>query len=79
MQTVVALDSQSGSFTRMFFKAQRWRKTTLYQVTLTFKNYSWPHLSLQLWDVEAQKRVRSMSGHSARVGCLSWNSYILSR
>ena len=34
---------------------------------------------VQLWDVEAQKRVRSMSGHSARVGCLSWNSYILSR
>lgn len=33
---------------------------------------------VQLWDVEAQKRVRSMSGHSARVGCLSWNSYILS-
>ena len=36
-------------------------------------------LTLQLWDVEAQKRVRSMPGHSARVGCLSWNSYILSR
>lgn len=34
--------------------------------------------AVQLWDVEAQKRVRSMSGHSARVGCLSWNSFILS-
>jgi len=33
---------------------------------------------VQLWDVEAQKRLRSMSGHSARVGSLSWNSYILS-
>ncbi|KAK2569872.1 Cell division cycle protein 20-like protein [Acropora cervicornis] len=33
---------------------------------------------VQLWDVEAQKRLRSMAGHSSRVGCLSWNSYILS-
>lgn len=33
---------------------------------------------VQLWDVEAQKRLRSMAGHAARVGCLSWNSYILS-
>ncbi|CAH3027422.1 unnamed protein product [Porites evermanni] len=33
---------------------------------------------VQLWDVEAQKKLRSMAGHSARVGCLSWNSFILS-
>ncbi|XP_073227761.1 cell division cycle protein 20 homolog [Porites lutea] len=33
---------------------------------------------VQLWDVEAQKKLRSMTGHSARVGCLSWNSFILS-
>ena len=29
--------------------------------------------------MEAQKKLRSMAGHSARVGCLSWNSFILSR
>ncbi|KAK7100259.1 cell division cycle protein 20 homolog isoform X2 [Littorina saxatilis] len=33
---------------------------------------------VQLWDVAQQKRLRNMSGHSARVGCLSWNSFILS-
>lgn len=33
--------------------------------------------TVQLWDVEHQKRVRKMNGHSARVGSLSWNSYIL--
>ncbi|XP_037673750.1 cell division cycle protein 20 homolog [Choloepus didactylus] len=33
---------------------------------------------VQLWDVQQQKRLRSMTGHSARVGSLSWNSYILS-
>uniref|UniRef100_A0A8K9WUZ2 Cell division cycle 20 homolog n=1 Tax=Oncorhynchus mykiss TaxID=8022 RepID=A0A8K9WUZ2_ONCMY len=33
---------------------------------------------VQLWDVENQKRLRSMSGHTARVGSLSWNNHILS-
>lgn len=33
---------------------------------------------VQLWDVENQKRLRSMAGHSARVGSLSWNDHILS-
>lgn len=33
---------------------------------------------VQLWDVAASKQVRSMNGHSARVGALAWNSYILS-
>ncbi|TWW73293.1 Cell division cycle protein 20 -like protein p55CDC [Takifugu flavidus] len=31
-----------------------------------------------LWDVENQKRVRSMASHTARVGSLSWNDHILS-
>ncbi|XP_013409650.1 cell division cycle protein 20 homolog [Lingula anatina] len=33
---------------------------------------------VQLWDVQNMKRVRNMTGHAARVGALSWNSYILS-
>lgn len=33
---------------------------------------------VQLWDVAAQKRLRTMNGHAARVGSLSWNSHILS-
>ncbi|KAJ3594962.1 hypothetical protein NHX12_004267 [Muraenolepis orangiensis] len=32
---------------------------------------------VQLWDVETQKRLRSMSGHTARVGSLSWNEHVL--
>ncbi|MBN3293613.1 CDC20 protein, partial [Polypterus senegalus] len=32
----------------------------------------------KLWDVVAQKRLRNMSSHSARVGALSWNNHILS-
>ncbi|ELK31141.1 PREDICTED: cell division cycle protein 20 homolog isoform X2 [Myotis davidii] len=33
---------------------------------------------VQLWDVQQQKRLRNMTSHSARVGALCWNSYILS-
>ncbi|XP_059566592.1 cell division cycle protein 20 homolog, partial [Myotis daubentonii] len=32
----------------------------------------------QLWHVQQQKRLRNMTSHSARVGALCWNSYILS-
>ncbi|KAG5458505.1 MAG: WD40-repeat-containing domain protein, partial [Olpidium bornovanus] len=32
----------------------------------------------QIWDVEAQAKVRSMTGHQARVGVLAWNEHILS-
>lgn len=28
---------------------------------------------VQLWDVEAQKHIRTMSGHTSRVGALAWN------
>lgn len=34
---------------------------------------------VQLWDVENLKRSRTMRSHTERVGCLSWNNYILSR
>jgi cell division cycle protein 20 (cofactor of APC complex) len=33
--------------------------------------------SVQLWDVEAGRQVRSLMGHSARVGALSWNGHLL--
>jgi len=32
----------------------------------------------QLWDVQACKQLRSMDGHSDRVGSLSWNRHMLS-
>ncbi len=32
----------------------------------------------QLWDVQACKQLRSMDGHTDRVGALSWNRHILS-
>jgi len=33
---------------------------------------------LQNWDVEKQKIVRKLEGHSGRIGCVAWNSTFLS-
>ena len=33
---------------------------------------------VELWDVQAKTRVRSMKSHTGRVGCLSWNQHVLS-
>ncbi|XP_030754686.1 cell division cycle protein 20 homolog [Sitophilus oryzae] len=33
--------------------------------------------TVELWDCSRTKRLRVMNGHSARVGALAWNSYIL--
>jgi cell division cycle protein 20 (cofactor of APC complex) len=33
--------------------------------------------TVQLWDVATSKLVRSMAGHTDRVGCLDWNQHIL--
>lgn len=32
----------------------------------------------QLWDVSAERQLRSMDGHTDRVGALSWNRHIIS-
>ncbi|KAI0396169.1 WD40-repeat-containing domain protein [Xylariaceae sp. FL0594] len=32
---------------------------------------------VQIWDVEKTRRLRTMTGHTARVGALAWNSHIL--
>jgi cell division cycle protein 20 (cofactor of APC complex) len=34
--------------------------------------------TVQLWDVQAGRQVRSLRGHSARVGALAWNNHVLS-
>jgi len=36
------------------------------------------HNVVQLWDAEAERRLRSLDGHTARVGALSWNQHWLS-
>jgi cell division cycle protein 20 (cofactor of APC complex) len=33
---------------------------------------------VELWDAERKKALRKLNGHSARVGALAWNNYMLS-
>ncbi|GAA6017186.1 hypothetical protein JCM8202_005938 [Rhodotorula sphaerocarpa] len=32
---------------------------------------------VQIWDAQAQRCIRKMSGHTARVGALAWNDHVL--
>lgn len=32
---------------------------------------------VQIWDAEASRRLRTMTGHTARVGSLAWNAHLL--
>lgn len=34
--------------------------------------------TVQLWDVQAGRQVRSLQGHAGRVGALAWNNHVLS-
>ncbi|CRK91120.1 CLUMA_CG004808, isoform A [Clunio marinus] len=34
--------------------------------------------NVELWDCSKMRRLRIMTGHSARVGALAWNSYVVS-
>ncbi|KAI0739558.1 WD40 repeat-like protein [Daedaleopsis nitida] len=43
-----------------------------------FLGVGYPDGNVELWDVETQTKLRTMSGHSAQVGVLSWNGHILS-
>ncbi|KAH7032865.1 WD40-repeat-containing domain protein [Microdochium trichocladiopsis] len=33
---------------------------------------------VQIWDAEKTRRLRTMTGHTARVGALAWNTHVLS-
>lgn len=33
---------------------------------------------VELWDIETQTKLRTMTGHSTQVACLSWNKHLLS-
>lgn len=55
-----------------------------YIASLDFSNdgqylgIGYPTGTVELWDVESQTKLRTMAGHSAQVGVLSWNGHILS-
>ena len=33
---------------------------------------------VELWDIQQQRRLRTMAGHAARIGSLAWNEHVLS-
>ncbi|KAJ8921667.1 hypothetical protein NQ315_010576 [Exocentrus adspersus] len=55
-----------------------WGGNNILAAALGAHVYLWNAGTVELWDCSRSKRLRIMEGHSARVGSLSWNSYILS-
>jgi len=55
-----------------------------YISSLSFIQQGGNHLAIgtaengvQLWDVQAQRQLRKLDGHSSRIGALAWNNHIL--
>ena len=80
-QTVYLWDAAAGSIKELMSLDQ---SPDDYVSSVSWIQQGGTHLAIgtasnavQLWDVQAGKQVRSMNGHSERVGSLSWNSHIL--
>jgi len=58
-----------------FVTSVRWADLTGHSNYLAIGTNEGP---VQLWDTDAMKKVRTMRGHAARVGSLSWNKNVLS-
>ena len=58
-----------------FVTSVKWAETTGNTKYLAVGTNDGP---VQLWDTEAMRKVRSLGGHTARVGSLDWNQHWLS-
>jgi cell division cycle protein 20 (cofactor of APC complex) len=79
-QTVYLWDAASGGIKELMTLPEEQD----YVSSVSFVQQGGNHVAIgtasnvvQLWDVQAGKQIRSMRGHSARVGALAWNSHML--
>lgn len=79
-QTVYLWDAGSGSITQLCELPEDANDVTSVQwgAEGAYLAIGTNNGAVQLWDVEAQKQVRNMGGHEARVGSLAWNDHLLS-
>ncbi|CAM9392149.1 unnamed protein product [Chrysoparadoxa australica] len=80
-QTVYLWEASTGSITELFTLED----DNDYVCSVQWIQEGGSHIAVgtassqvMLWDAQACKQVRSMDGHSARVGALAWNKHILS-
>jgi cell division cycle protein 20 (cofactor of APC complex) len=80
-QCVYLWDAASGSITELMNVEDN---SADYISSVSWIQQGGTHLAIgtasntvQLWDVQAQKMVRKMDGHSSRVGALAWNGHVL--
>ncbi|KAI8601653.1 quinon protein alcohol dehydrogenase-like superfamily [Dissophora ornata] len=79
-KSVFVWDAESGHVESLFtlpgntdaVASVSWAYDGLYLAVGTFDG------DTQIWDIETKSKVRSMTGHMARVGVLAWDKHILS-
>lgn len=83
-QTVYVWDAASGSIKELM-TLETEEDTTSHIGSVAWIQEGGNHLAIgtsnnvvQLWDAEAGKQIRTMSGHAGRVGALAWNQHVLS-
>eukprot|EP00049_Salpingoeca_infusionum_P001851 m.51523 g.51523 ORF g.51523 m.51523 type:complete len:467 (+) comp11241_c1_seq1:205-1605(+) len=78
--TVYLWDASSGSITELcsvgnpgdYISSVSWAADGTHLAVGTHDS------AVQIWDVTAQRKLREMTGHEARVGAMDWNEHILS-
>jgi len=84
-QTVYLWDAATGNIQELCTLSETSEGEESYVSSLSWVQKGGMHLAIgtssgktQLWDAGAQKLLRTMDGHSDRVGSMSWNNHILS-
>jgi cell division cycle 20, cofactor of APC complex len=83
-QSVYLWDAASGSIKELMSLESDQSDANDYVSSVSWIQKGGTHVAIgtgnntvQLWDVQAEKKIRTMDGHAARVGALAWNEHIL--
>lgn len=77
--TVYLWDAESGSVQEFFTTNENDSLTSLeWTLDGSYLAVGLNSGDTQIWDVDSASKIRSMKGHAARVGVLSWDKHIVS-
>lgn len=71
-------NADSGNITKLIDNPDQMVTSVSWSKNGQFLSVGTSNNEVQIWDAARSKQIRSMGGHNARVGSLSWNGNILS-